>query len=209
MKVYRAIVNHLEDCLDRNGDTPRGVDWPTKEGAEKSYAVMLAMIREQPGTRVSLLDLGCGLAHMYEYMLANGWEWIDYRGSDLSEKFLSRCKTKFPKIPFDRADILGNDADAIPEVDYVVMDGLLTEKLAAPFDDMWSYAQQLIAAAFAKARRGIAFNVKSKYVDWERDDLFHVPVQLMTDFVATQLTRSFVIRHDYGLYEYTVHVYRT
>jgi SAM-dependent methyltransferase len=206
--VALAIVRHLEKCLELHGDSARGVDWPTREGAERSYAVMLGVIRERPPATPSLLDLGCGLAHMYEYMIANGWNWVEYRGSDLSERFLDRCRQKFPHIPFSRADILGDSAAAIPEADYVVMDGLLTEKLSVPFDEMWRYSQALIAAAFGKARRGIAFNVKSKYVDWEREDLFHVPVQLMTDFIAERLTRSFVIRHDYGLYEYTVYAYR-
>jgi hypothetical protein len=30
----------------------------------------------------------------------------------------------------------------------------------------------------------------------------------MASFVAERLSRDFVIRHDYGLYEYTTYVYR-
>ncbi|RBB95712.1 SAM-dependent methyltransferase, partial [Pseudomonas sp. MWU12-2115] len=48
----------------------------------------------------------------------------------------------------------------------------------------------------------------SKEVDWERDDLFHVPVTQLTHFLSRELSRHYVVRHDYGLYEYTTFVYR-
>jgi hypothetical protein len=48
----------------------------------------------------------------------------------------------------------------------------------------------------------------SKQVEWERDDLFHLPFDVMASFLAERLSRRFVIRHDYGLYEYTTYVYR-
>ena len=56
--------------------------------------------------------------------------------------------------------------------------------------------------------KGVAFNVMSKHVDWERDDLFHLPFDEMAGFVTRNLTRNFVIRNDYGLFEYTVYLYR-
>jgi hypothetical protein len=60
---------------------------------------------------------------------------------------------------------------------------------------------------FGIAEVGIAFNVMSKHVEWERDDLFHVPFDVLAEFVIADLTRNFVFRNDYGLYEYTTYVY--
>jgi hypothetical protein len=48
----------------------------------------------------------------------------------------------------------------------------------------------------------------SKHVDWEREDLFHLPFDRLTSFLTNRLSRHFVIRHDYGLYEYTTYVYK-
>jgi hypothetical protein len=45
-------------------------------------------------------------------------------------------------------------------------------------------------------------------VDWERDDLFHVSFDVMAKFLTAELTRNFIFRQDYGLYEYTVYAYR-
>ncbi len=48
----------------------------------------------------------------------------------------------------------------------------------------------------------------SKYLDWERDDLFHLGFDDMASFLDSDISRHFVIRHDYELFEYTVYVYR-
>ena len=45
-------------------------------------------------------------------------------------------------------------------------------------------------------------------VDWERDDLFHVPLDLLANFFSKNVSRNFIIRNDYDLYEYTVYLYR-
>jgi hypothetical protein len=54
----------------------------------------------------------------------------------------------------------------------------------------------------------MALNLMSKHVDWERDDLFHLPIDELLQFSRRELSRHVVIRHDYGLYEYTAYVYR-
>jgi hypothetical protein len=56
---------------------------------------------------------------------------------------------------------------------------------------------------------GMAFNVMSTQVDWQREDLFHVPMDLMGDFLHKNVSRNFTIRRDYGLYEYTVYVFKS
>jgi hypothetical protein len=55
----------------------------------------------------------------------------------------------------------------------------------------------------------LAFNVMSKQVDWERDDLFHLPLDRLLTFLSREVSRHVVIRHDYGLYEYTAYVYQS
>jgi hypothetical protein len=76
------------------------------------------------------------------------------------------------------------------------------------FDAMWKYFQKMITTVYKFTNKGISFNVMSKNVDWERDDLFHVPLDLLTGFLCKEISRNFVIRNDYGLYEYTTYIYK-
>lgn len=206
MSDYRDIVAHYEACLETYGDTHLGVDWPKEADVFKRYAVMLEVIRER-GHQVSLLDFGCGASHLYGHMQREGYSSVDYAGLDLSEKFIALCQSKYPENAYYCLDIL-QDRDSFPEFDYIVMNGVFTEKRALSFDAMLAYFKDMIGAAYAKARQGLAFNVMSKQVNWEREDLFHLPLDTLADFLTKEISRNFVIRNDYGLYEYTVYVYR-
>ncbi|MFT6034498.1 MAG: hypothetical protein ACI9XJ_000064 [Marivirga sp.] len=66
----------------------------------------------------------------------------------------------------------------------------------------------MVHVLFSKIEKGMAFNVMSKAVDWERWDLFHLSTDVLIDFLAKEVSRNFIIRNDYGLYEYTVYIYK-
>ena len=203
---YLKIVRHYENCFDRFGDQPKGVDWPNEEGALIRYKVMHDLVKEK-GSPTSILDFGCGLAHFHSYLQSSGVQNIEYAGLDLSEKFVSSCRKKYPNLAFYCGDIFDPSFN-LPTFDYLILNGVLTEKLDLTHDEMWNFAQNLLVKAFSFCRKGMAFNVMSKNVDWERDDLFHLSTDQLTNFVFRKLSRNFVIRNDYGLYEYTTYVYR-
>jgi len=204
---HREIVAHYEGCLSRHGDNHRGVDWPRAEDAERRYQVMLNLIPPAAPRPVRLLDFGCGAGHLLEFIRRRNVPGIEYHGLDLSARFLSICRSKFPNIAFTCADVLEHGVD-LPDFDYIVLNGVLTEKLSISHQEMWDYARALLRRIWPHARRGLAFNVMSKQVDWERSDLFHLSCDESIAFLTNELSRHCVLRHDYGLFEYTAYVYR-
>ena len=54
---------------------------------------------------------------------------------------------------------------------------------------------------------GLAFNVLSENVDYINKNFYPKSSQL-EDFICKNITRSFIIRHDYGLYEKTFYLYK-
>jgi SAM-dependent methyltransferase len=205
--VYCPIVAHYERCLERHGDCHLGVDWPHADEAKRRYAVMLELIPPSATRPCRLLDFGCGAGHLLEHIQTSGITGLQYHGLDVSERFLALCRSKFPDGCFIHADVL-DDAVVLPEFDYVVLNGVFTEKREVAFDDMWSYAQSVLLRLWTITRGGLAFNLMSAHIDWQRDDLFHMPCDSLAAFLKANLSRHFVIRHDYGLYEYTTYVYR-
>jgi SAM-dependent methyltransferase len=204
---YRRIVEHYEGCLDRHGDTHLGVDWPRFEDAEIRYRVMLDLIRPTD-QRPTLLDFGCGLGHLYQFIRQEEASRIEYHGLDLSPRFVELCQVKYPDVNFSCEDILNGPTAVLPTYDYVVANGVFTEKRELSQAEMLGYFEAMIPRLFALARVGIAFNVMSKQVDWERDDLFHLPLDTLAWFLTRKVTRHFMIRNDYGLYEYTVYAFK-
>jgi SAM-dependent methyltransferase len=208
-KNYETIVKHYEGCLEKYGDTHRGVDWPKEEDMYTRYRVMLSLydfdIRKPE--IATLHDLGCGTGNLSVYMRKNGFNKLTYSGSDISEKFIKVCRQKFPELVFTACDVL-TDPSKIGIHDYIVMNGVFTEKRELTYSEMLDYFKKMLSVIFPQCKRGMAFNVMSKHVDWEREDLFHLPLEELSTFLVKCVSRNFVIRNDYGLYEYTVYVYK-
>ncbi len=204
---YLALVSYCESFLKCHGDNHLGVGWTRgRETADRRYKVMLEVIRGS-SAQVSLLDFGCGASHLLEYVHRHDLRNIDYSGLDLSEQFLELSKAKFPQTRYYQLDVL-REPEGLPEFDYVLLNGVFNSKCLLSFEDMFAYFRAVLTAVFPKVRVGLAFNAMSKLVDWEREDLFHLPFEPLARFLEESLSRDFVIRHDYGLYEYTTYVYR-
>jgi len=204
---YTALIKFCEEMLEKHGDNYLGVGW-TKDPryAALRYQIMLEVIRPA-GAPIELLDFGCGASHLYEYIISRGIPNIKYSGLDLSPKMLELSRRKHPEVTYYHLDLLDGEAD-LPSFDYVIMNGIFTYKGPLSYQSMLDYWQRLLVRVFDFVRVGLAFNVMSKYVDWERADLFHLPLDVMAELVTKRLSCHFVLRHDYGLWEYTVYVYR-
>ncbi len=209
--IYRGIVDFCEACFEEHGDSYLGAGWTrSAELADLRYQVVLDLVPAQ-GRPASLLDFGCGAGRLYDYLKRTQTEGIEYAGLDVSERVLEFARGKYPEVSFYRLDLLEAQRNKrpvqLPVFDYVVMNGVFSYRGEIARDDMVTYQQELIVAAAEHARRGLAWNVMSTWVDWERDDLFHVPLDETAEFVTRTFGREFVIRHDYQQFEYTVYVY--
>ena len=207
MSKYRSIVSFYEECFEKHGDGPEGHHWPNMPDLIKRYEAMLGVIKENDA-QPTLLDFGCGTAMLREHIQKTRPDrGIRYSGLDMSEKFIDQAQEKYPGVDFYRLDILKNP-DSLKVFDYIVMNGVFTEKLELTFDEMLEYFKRMLQVVFQKVNRGLAFNVMSKQVDWEKGFLFHLPLDTLALFLTKELTRNFIIRNDYGLYEYTTYVYK-
>jgi len=185
------------------------MDWPNEQDLATRFAVMLQVVRPADSPKpVSILDIGCGVGLLLDYLQGRAdLDQYEYWGIELSAKILAAACKRHPAQRFETRDIL---LEPLPAqcVDYVVMNGLLTEKLVLNQQRMEAYARDIIKAAFAACRCGIAFNIMSTHVDWKRDDLFHWSLDRIVSFLVEECSRILVIRMDYGLYEYMVYVYK-
>lgn len=203
---YKKIFKHYENCFLKHGDNHKGVDWPNKDEATIRYKVMLDLINAQ-NNLISLLDFGCGASHLYDFIVGNNLNYIDYTGLDISKVYIDFSKNKYPNNKYIQCDIL-RESNELENYDYIVMNGVFTEKIDLEFDRMFYFLKLILSKLWNNTNIGIAFNVMSELVDWKRDDLFHLSIDLLGDFLCNNISRNFIIRNDYGLYEYTCYVYK-
>jgi SAM-dependent methyltransferase len=201
---YLSIVDHYEKCFEEHGDSHLGVDWPNEKDVLTRYRVMLELVSKD-NKQKTLLDFGCGLSHFYDFIKKQNQKTIVYSGLDLSKKMIAASKIKYPHNKYYILDILKDNS--LPVFDYIIMNGVFTEKLDLSYNEMFAFFKKMVKKIFSKVNIGLAFNTMSKHVDWERDDLFHLSFDELASFLTNEVSKDFIIRNDYGLYEYTTFVY--
>jgi SAM-dependent methyltransferase len=207
---YQSLVRMVENLFAQHGDTHEGLGYPKEQGFDARYRVYLDVtrfgaIREG---KCTLLDIGCGTGRLLDEIKKSGRTEISYRGVDLSPSLLEAARKKHPQ-----ADFICGDPFDLPEIwsaspDYVVFGGIFTCRLQMSEQEMTDYMIRFLRLAFAHCQRGLVFNVMSEHVDWKRDDLFHVPFDRMAEILQANLNRNYILRADYGLYEYAVYIYK-
>jgi SAM-dependent methyltransferase len=179
--------------------------WPTKPAdLAMRYEVLLSAVdfelysRERP---LRLLDLGCGLGLLLDYLAENDLlDRVEYTGVDLVDPVLGKAIERWPGQRFENRDV--RDAPFPAEsFDYCIICGIFTVKHGNTHDQTLALAQDTLRAVWPSVKRGLSFNSMSKHVDWERDDLFHWPLDEIMAFCKRDLSRHVSFRLDYGLWE--------
>jgi len=202
MNSYSKIADYYNKAFNKYGETPEGLAWDNQINLNKRYEVMFDIIKHYNST---VLDFGCGYGGFYKWIKEHE-KLVEYTGLDINKEVLKIAKEKYPKITWIDSDIHENIFDL--NFDYTVCNGTFTVKDTLTQEEMTNFMCNTLEKLWTKTNKGIAFNVMSKLVDWERDDLFHVSIDQLGQWLIDNLSRNFVIRNDYGLYEYTVYVYK-
>jgi SAM-dependent methyltransferase len=209
MMDYKALQLHYENCLKQHGPNAKGMDWPNPDELNKRFEVLTDLIfkySDSTSEKSKLTDLGCGVGLLIDYLKENSLlDLVNYNGIDISPIMIEFAAQRLPQYKFEERDILTNKLRE-NETDYILMNGVFTEKRELSHEQMFDFFTQMITETYKSARKGIAFNIMSTHVDWQRDDLFHLGLDQLAEFVTKKLTRNIIIRMDYGLYEYTVYI---
>jgi SAM-dependent methyltransferase len=204
---YKTIYKHYEECFDKYGDTCLGVDWPNKEDVNIRFDIMLNVIKDKT-RKVSILDFGCGCGHLLEYIQEKNITDIDYSGLDISQKYYDYCVEKYPNSNFYNVDILHEEIENLPNFDYIIFNGVFTEKKNLSDQEMFSFFSNVLKKIYYKVNIGLAFNTMSPIVDFKRDDLFYLSFDKLGLFLKNNISRHYVINNNYKLWEYTTYVYK-
>lgn len=205
--ITETLRAHYERTFRAHGTTAKGADWGEKVAdLAIRYDKMAAVIAPGGSEPVSLLDVGCGFGGLLDHLRARGIA-TDYTGIDVVPDMIETARARHPKARFILGDVLA--ANDLGQYDYVVCNGILTQKLDVPAAEMDAFAAALVRRMFALCRKGIAFNVMTTKVNYFANNLYYRNPAELFAWCLTELTRHIRIDHAYPLYEYTMYLYRT
>ncbi|HOX52647.1 MAG TPA: class I SAM-dependent methyltransferase [Fibrobacteria bacterium] len=206
--VAEAMGSHYRRTFSEFGPTSKGADWGKEEDLELRYRKMLNVMKHDHGSRIdrpTVLDVGCGFGGLASFAPSIGCD-AAFTGIDLVREMLDCAATRHPDHDWIQGDAMRFDFSS--DFDYVVCNGILTQKLQVGQQEMEEYACDLVKRMFSLARRGIAFNIMSDRVNFTVPNLFYKDPLWMTRYCMDNLSRKTVLDHAYPLYEYTLYVYR-
>lgn len=154
----------------------------------------------------SILDFGCGFSHLYKYEFKKKKAKIDYIGIDAVKSHINYCKKKYPENEYFNCTL--ENFFPKKKYDYIFANGVFTVKRELTTKSMDIYVYKSLLRLFKICKIGIAVNFMSINVDWRRRDLFYLSIDKLIKFVTKKLTKKFIIRNDYNLYEYTIYIFK-
>ncbi len=200
MKRDKQIVKEFfGKCVKRYGDNVHSLAWES-EYTQKTRFAVLAQVADLNGK--SILDVGCGKADLYSYLLEIGVE-TEYYGVDMTLGLLDIAKKNFPGISLFYRDFLIEAR--YPEVDFIVSSGIANVKTP----DNQEYMEEAIRKMFSLCGTGVAVNMLSSYAmdsQMENGMYFYSPEQMFR--FAMKLTRDVILRHDYLANDFTLYMYK-
>lgn len=206
-QISSLLANHYARVLAKHGATPKGVDWGENI---TDYQIrldrMLAVLeRGDAGEQPSILDVGCGYGGLLDLIKERQLS-VKYAGIDICAGMIEVAKARHPDVQWFLGDILS--LRLRQKFDYVVCNGILTQKLSASIRDMNFFLRALIFKMFKLCRIGIAFNVMTTHVNYMKPNLYyHNPVELL-GWCMSEITSKVMLDHAYPLFEYTVYLYK-
>jgi SAM-dependent methyltransferase len=197
-RVKQQIIETYRQRFFRFGDTPEGAHYSDLEGQHYRFE-KLTQISDLRGKRI--LDYGCGLGHLYPYLLAKFGE-VDYTGIDIVPEVIDFAARKYQKARFLCRDLLREDIQE--DFDYVLICGVFNNAVPDPS----SLLQEMIAVAFRHCKIGLAFNFISTYVNYVQEEMaYHDPLDVLK-FCLNRLSLKVTMQHHYQRRDVAVYVYR-
>lgn len=204
--ISKALAQHYSDTFSKHGPSSAGVDWGADEVKMLlRYEKMLRVADYQAGDKPSLLDVGCGYGGLQQFAASKNLA-LDYTGIDVAGNMIEWAQANQPAGSFIHGDVLDHKFDR--EFDYVICNGILTQKLEASGSEMDQFAARLIRRMFSLCTIGVAFNVMTTKVNYFANNLYYRNPAELLSWCLSEITPHIKLDHSYPLYEYTIYLFR-
>ena len=195
-----AVASQYLAAFAAHGDSPAAVLWP-KGRQDLRFD---ALTRHIPQNGFSILDYGCGLAHLRAF-LDERFERFRYAGADMVPTFVQAARAKYPDADFH---LVESPSELTADYDHIVLSGVYnivySKNEEAHLQEVWHSLEML----FARARSSLAVNFMTDQVDYRQDGAFHLDPRRVLDFVRTRLSRRLILDQSYMPFEYTVVIWK-
>ncbi|WP_309672446.1 class I SAM-dependent methyltransferase [Gemmatimonas sp.] len=200
LREEHRTADHYRTLWHTHGDSHRALDWGSRESQIRRFAVLMD---DMPLHGCRLLDVGCGLAHLADWLEQEGHV-LEYTGLDLMPEFLAHASRRHPTRRFITGSVLDPQILADARFDVVVSSGLF---YSYP-EGGNSWMQAVVNRMWQWTDGALAFNALSTWAPMqEPNESYADPLEVLRH--CATLTSRLELRHDYHPRDFTVRLWRT
>jgi SAM-dependent methyltransferase len=196
-KDKQEYIRRYEDRYERYGYDPRTLGWT--KGRQKLRFHILTSIGDLQD--MSVLDLGCGFADLYDFLRERGWRG-EYTGFDIVPKLIAVARQRHPDLQLRKMDILSEPVKE--KFDYVFASGVFNAEIS---QDNEGYIFEMLKRMLDISKVGVAADFLSTYVDFRHQGSFHASPERIFS-LAKKLARRVSLRHDYLAFEFCLYLFK-
>lgn len=202
-RTLSGIRDLYAGSLARHGVGARSVGWRDEASHRLRFDRLVRIV--DPERPFTAADWGCGYGALYAFLDERfGDRLTAYTGYDIAPEMIAaaRAAVEAARVRFVQG------SEVVEEADYVFVSGTFNVRLEASEADWDRYVKAQLETLFARARRGLAFNLLTSDVDWREPHLFYADPCAYFAFCRQRLSRRVALLHDYPLFEWTMLVLR-
>ncbi|MBL0938544.1 MAG: class I SAM-dependent methyltransferase [Gemmatimonadaceae bacterium] len=193
------VVEHYRMLWDIHGDSHRSLDWGSAASQKRRFSVLLDEV-DLKGRR--LLDVGCGLGHLADWLAEQGVS-VTYTGLDITPELLKQAAARHPGHRFVQGSVRDADLFAGEQFDIVVSSGLFYTYV----DGGLPWMLDTIATLWQWTGGMLAFNSLSAWAPQHTPGEFSAdPLRVLE--ACRQHTTRLRLRHDYHPGDFTMQMRR-
>ena len=200
--IRSRVAEYYSAKIVEHGPSAKGVDWRDEAGQSLRFEVLSRLFSgvERP----SITQLGCGYGAFVDFCDRRDLM-IDYKGYDVSREMVEAARKRHE----GRSNILF-EVGSLPtsKAEFCIASGIFNVKFDFSLEAWRDYVHATIDVLSESSTRGFAFNCLSGFADKERmvERLFYTDPGQILDHCLRRYGRTAALRHDYGLFEFTVFV---
>ena len=192
------VVRRYRQRIAEHGPTFASLNSGNEQKQALRHEVLASALR---GEKPSILEVGCGLADFYHYLLEHQRN-CSYVGYDIVPEYMAECRRTYPQAHFVLRNIFAEGIDGT--YDSIVMSQVLNNRYEK--SDNKQVMRRALELAFEHTRVSVAVDMLSTYVDFRNPDLFYYsPEEIFS--IAKGIAPRVIIRHDYRAFEFCVQLY--
>ncbi|MEM3143587.1 MAG: class I SAM-dependent methyltransferase [Candidatus Nitrosotenuis sp.] len=192
--IHDAILEHYTELYYKHGVHPAAIGWP--KGRQNIRFQVMTEIGNMKNSKI--LDVGCGFGDLLSFFKFKKIR-VNYTGVDINPIFVKIAKQRHPKAIFQVRDI--EKERFRDKFDWVFAVG--TTNMAGSHE----YITNLLTEMLRIAKKGVAMDFMSTYVDFKRPKSFHASPERVFQ-IGKKLSKRVVVRHDYLPFEFCIYIYK-